>query len=134
MAEAAHLSFDGKARYGWTSKSRSSQCKYLTVDGVEVTVICVSSNPIDSGIIISDAVCIGEVVACTSDINGNPQRVPDKVKAWLLARKHGVPLFDQQIMKAPIKQRQESPCPVCTRMNDLGSKKCWHCELPNPVG
>ena len=25
--------------------------------------------------------------------------------------------------------RKEFPCPCCSRKNDIGSKKCWWCEL-----
>ena len=26
----------------------------------------------------------------------------------------------------------EKPCTNCTKMNDIGSAKCWWCELENP--
>lgn len=30
-------------------------------------------------------------------------------------------------------ERQESPCRVCQRPNDLDVKKCWNCEVANPT-
>ena len=30
-------------------------------------------------------------------------------------------------------ERQEGPCYNCKRSNDLGVKKCWNCEIANPI-
>lgn len=43
--------------------------------------------------------------------------------------------FAQEEMKYPISQaRQEKACrnSTCGRMNDLGVRKCWNCEVDNP--
>ena len=128
MAEAAHLWHDGIARYAWYLPGDRSLCKYLLVDGREVVVTMVSRVLYRASDIPSNMICLGEVVACTSDTAGHSVMISDKVTEWLAARLTA-PAMETMLT------RQEAKCrvPSCQRMNDVGVANCWNCGTSNPV-
>ncbi len=116
----------------WSSRSDAVQARAVA-DGFEVVHIRLSKLE-------------------EEDLCGIPNIAKDFSTNWDADPRRKAPLFFDEVGRCshewwramhPLVQstgqlvqsarRVEAPCKLCTRQNDIGSKKCWWCEVSDPV-